>query len=217
MTKATKFLGIFSLIFILMLSSFDAEAQRRRKSKKRTSRKARTEKVDKDYLSFKDRLWFGSNVDLQLSNGFFQFGLNPMVGYKFTDWLSVGPSLITNYSHTKIYDANNSNIVYNLKSFNYGAGIFARAKFLNQFFFQTEYNISSVNTPVLNGRFYSIVDGKVLATRETRNEMFIGLGYYANGGDRTWGYQITLMYDVLAEDTNSRVPIVYKLGFNYNL
>jgi len=213
MRKSIKIQSIILFMLLLLISVTEVDAQRKRGTKKRPSK---TERVENN-RPFADRLWYGSNVNFQLGTGYFLFGINPMVGYKFTDWLSAGPLVIANYSHQKF----NSGITYNLKSFDYGVGLFARAKFLEQFFFQAEYDYTSVALPDYNDNGNLQIDpddpNDILTTREPLSEFFLGLGYHVSNGAKSWGYQVTLMYDILQEDTSSSLPISYRIGFTYNL
>ncbi len=199
------------LILMMFISISDTDAQRRkRKSRRHKVEKndRKTERADLDG-TFKDHLWYGANVNLQLNNSYFVFGLNPMVGYKFNNWLSAGPTIILDYTQWK------QNLNGNYKSIrvmNYGVGAFVRATFLNQFFVQGEATLINDGTARIDP--YNPDD--YLISREAKTNYYLGLGYYSgsNGG---WGYQATLLYNLVNDPNNPNIPISYKIGFVYNL
>ncbi len=141
MKNLTKILPVL-LLFIFVAGIQDAVAQRSGKKKKK---KDTTDEYFDDKGSFASRLWYGGGVNLGLSNGYFEFGLTPMVGYKFTDALSIGPRGRMLFQHYKLSDGQTN---YNLRTFSYGMGIFGRAKVFNNFFAHVEYEHEREGQPL---------------------------------------------------------------------
>ena len=133
-----KALQLFLLIAVLMTAfTTSADAQYGRKKKKKKKKTEKTDSYFDDKGTFKDRLWYGADLGLRFyqsaigiggnqffGNGFF-FSVAPMVGYKITDNLSVGPRLEVLYQGER-YDLRSLNLSENTKfnSTSLGAGVF---------------------------------------------------------------------------------------------
>ena len=150
----------------------------------------------------RDNIFFGGSVGLGLGNGGFSAGANPEVGYSVAKWLDAGISTNFNYfSYRAEY-----NLGIRQRSFNYGAGVFARAYILSGFFVQVlpEYNWIKTNFKNLN-------PGNVGDEYHMRREapsLLLGVGY----GSRVIGN--TNFFTVLMIDagTNTNSPYIDTYG-----
>lgn len=109
------------------------------------SLKAQLDQREKPTGFDRSRVFFGSSLNLGLSNRFFNIGLNPEIGYSVNNWLDIGAVVNLNY-----YQESNSDFnPFKYKNFNYGGGAFLRVwpiSFLH-LQIQPEYNwISSSET-----------------------------------------------------------------------
>lgn len=119
----------FLLALVGIALGFSAFAQVTRPMKERKTRMT---------LAWKDSLYYGANISLQMDNSGSLIDLSPNVGYKFNKFLSVGvQGIFTNISYR--YSSS-----YTYKSTFYGAGVFVRFKPLPFLFLQAEYDILSV-------------------------------------------------------------------------
>lgn len=125
-----------------------------------------------------------------------------MVGYKINEIISIGPrfevSLLTGR-----YDLGRE--VLKGSFFNYGAGIFARAKFFQYFFAHTEYGYQNRAIPYF-------VNGEIETERQGNDQFLLGLGY--NSG-YPWGTEISILYDFLAPEDTVDLPIAFRFGLTY--
>lgn len=95
------------------------------------SKKDSTEKKDK--IPFSQRLVYGGNLGLWFGSiNYVQ--INPMVGYKLTDWWAAGPSFNYTYFGNSI-----ANINY------YGPGAWTRIRPLRGFYLHTEFSALKTN------------------------------------------------------------------------
>lgn len=201
-----KILQLSVLIFaVLLCFNNDAFAQRKKKKKK-----SETDEYFDESGGFAHRLWYGGNFTLGFSGGnissVFQLGISPMVGYKLTDQLSVGPRISLLYTYYKTELAPND--IQSQDPLTYGIGAFARYKAFSNLFAHIEYEFENeANFVILNG------DLEVL-TRE-QNNFFLGAGYNSNSGG-PWGYEILLLYNLLLPENTVEVPFSLRFGFTYN-
>jgi hypothetical protein len=215
-------LKIFMLLMtcILIVGVTDVNAQYGKKKKKKKS-----EEEDKEYFDesggFKHKLWYGGGINLGYggdnNRSQFVFGLSPMVGYKITEQLSFGPRLVLDYN--AIRDRDRFNEINKGKSLNYGGGLFGRFKIFNALFLHVEYS-------ALNQAFYLIDSStgdlvtkpnsnNLETSREISNNFYIGGGYHSGGGGGV-GYEIVLLYNLLAPDDVVAQPLDFRIGFTWN-
>jgi len=162
-----------------------------------------------------DDLWFGAGLQLSFS-GFngqnaLRFGISPMVGYKVTDWLSVGPRIEYQYFAQRFQAGNGDILRFNFSSV--GAGAFTRVQFLEQFFLHAEYQILS--TQSLDQRNWTIVGDEINSVRVSQNFGFVGAGMYT-GGFGSLGSAFYVLYDVIEEEETSNLPLYFRFEINYN-
>ncbi|MEP6465133.1 MAG: hypothetical protein ABJB05_02455 [Parafilimonas sp.] len=74
----------------------------------------------------KENVFLGGSLSLGFGSGSFGVGANPEIGYSLSRFFDAGVALNVNYNSQRIYDYNGFS-QGKLSSFNYGAGIFARA------------------------------------------------------------------------------------------
>lgn len=161
-----------------------------------------------DKGGFGRQLWYGGGVNLGFSgnNGFSQFifGLSPMVGYKFTDDLSVGPRVSLLYSYFKARTFNGT--VDSAQPLSWAVGVFARYKLLPSIFAHVEYE--------LEDEAFVIVTDKLEVLRQNRSNAYVGAGY--NSGDGLWGYEISVLFNLLEDNSSTNVPFIIRAGITYN-
>lgn len=200
LAKLQKFLQLFTMIFIFLVSfTLDAEAQRKKNDRKKDNK---TEDYFDESGVGSFRFWYGAGGGLNFGsfNGsnLFIVSLSPMVGYKLTPEFSIGPRAELSYIHSR---ANNRGAVTKENYFDYGIGVFTRYKVFKQFFAHAEYQIENARSRTIG------VDD-----RETRNNFFFG-GGYSSGGQV--GYEISILWNFLDDDTID-IPIDYRIAFTYN-
>ena len=182
-----------------------ADAQYKRKKKKKSSK---TDEYFDDQGSFTDRLWYGADVSLGFT-GFngqtsFRAGIAPMVGFKVTENLSVGPRAEVLYTAFRIA---NGGTDLKLNATDYGIGAFSRLKILQLYFLQFEYQRLNSEIPFLDNT------GAIFSERDGNNHYFIGGGYTSSAG--LVGFQVTALWDLSQEFTSTNIPIVTRIGLNY--
>lgn len=158
---------------------------------------------------FVKKLWYGGNVSLNLisrsSYTQFHVGISPMVGYKFTDWFSLGPRLSLEYNHFRVIYSNNHVDKFNVFTDTYAA--FARAKVFRVIFAHLEYGITSI--PVED---YS--QGGYRISKQYFEQAQIGVGY--NGGYEKFSSEIMLLYNVSNNELSFYNPFEIRFGITYN-
>jgi len=172
-----------------------------------------SKKKKKETIPFIDKIWLGGGINLNFNSGYynglqsnvFTFGLSPMAGYKLNSFLSVGPRFSFDWTIAKFSDFSG---VYKYNSIDYGIGLFARAKFLQNFFAHTEF--SELNETYTDG---STNGNKLVTSREWRDLFLVGLGYHSNA---PIAYELYVSYDFLEDDNSIRIPIVYRAGITWH-
>jgi hypothetical protein len=198
--KALRYL-LFGYLLILAL---EVTAQRPIRRPDYNPSRDRRDQRTTSTSDFKDKLWYGGNLNLGFQSGFnsnlFFFALAPMVGYKVTPEFSIGPRAEFSYSFFKVAVPGNI-LRYNL--FGTGIGPFARYKFFNTLFFHTEYLLEYAQFPGV------VLDGS--KSGQFFSNYFVGLGY--NSG----GFEILILYNLLDQTRNTLdLPISMRFGFTYN-
>lgn len=223
-TLHSRFAPITLLLFCLLFAAQNAQAQFRVVDSGKKEKKSKKEETP-----FQDRLWYGGGVNIGFSgfNGSnaFGFGVSPMVGYKFNNWLSAGPRLSVFFTSQKYPGIKAINL------FNTDAGIFLRARVFKGFFLQGELANQWVQDPGYlvdrNGVTLAVLEydynpstdailgiAKVPYTRFTQ---FIGAGYNFSNGEGGPGSEIGIFYNVaLANDVKSyQNPLDYRFAFTF--
>lgn len=195
-----------ALLLMVVLFAFQIDAYGQRGGKK----KSETDKYFDESGSFAHRLWYGGGFTLGFTgNNFesiFQVGISPMVGYKLTDEFSVGPRASLSYLFYKGETFTPAG-VQSANLFDYGLGAFARYKIIRSIFLHVEYGFD--NEARISG-----YDEEWLIDRRIRNNAFIGGGY--NDGNGVWGYEISLLYNILQDENSLNLPFDFRFGITYN-
>ncbi len=209
--KKILLLSFITLVLAAILTN-PTEAQTRGTKKK-------TSKTDQyfDESGFANKLWYGGNFNLGFAGSGeynqFVFGLSPMVGYKIIgDFVSAGPRVGFTYNFIKGRGTDNQ--IYKVSPVSYSFGAFARVKPIQNFFAHFEYeneNTKGVNVDSFNRLW--IENGKVKTYKETRDNMYIGIGYSSGG---LWAYEIMLLYNVnQPNDSSLDLPFSFRFGLTY--
>jgi hypothetical protein len=190
------------IIAFLLLATTAAFAQREPEEGEEKSHKFR-----------RDNIFIGGAVGLGLSSGGFSAGANPEVGYSIAQWLDAGISTNFNYySYSAEYNGG-----WRQRSFNYGAGVFARVYPIRSVFLQVlpEYNIIRTNLK-------NVSSGEVVKYKQEAPSLLLGIGYTSRQIGATSFYTV-IMFDA-GNNTNSpyigylgsKNPIL-RTGFNFYL
>ena len=210
---------IFSFLVLFFMSAFsvDMSAQRRsKKKKKKTTTNRKSDYFDERGGSITDRLWYGADVNLNFGsfNGqsTFTIGLSPMVGYEITDNFSVGPRFSFLNTTQKVQNGLDD-LTFN--AFDIGGGIFARHKFLQQYFIHAEYSVISEEFPSLTNGFITVDSNNKIETERQQNaHYYLGLGY--GGSAAGFGFTTYALWDFSQSFTSQNIPIEVRFGLTYN-
>ncbi|HND89869.1 MAG TPA: hypothetical protein PK971_16170 [Saprospiraceae bacterium] len=171
---------------------------------------SRKEKEEK--LPFKQRLWYGGGLNLGFSafnnTRAFGIGVSPMVGYKFTNWLSAGPRVSVFFTSQKYQGYKAVNL------FDTEAGAFLRIRAYRGLFLQGEISSQWYQYPS-DPQPGSTTLGKVTQQRPAQ---YIGAGYNFANGMGGPGSEISIFYNIaLANDINAyQDPLGYRFAFTWN-
>ncbi|MFL5754359.1 MAG: hypothetical protein ACJ76F_13190 [Bacteroidia bacterium] len=187
----------YFIVVALVLGGLNIYAQDGRQPKLRP---------EKPKVNWKEQIYWGGNLGLQLTNSGSLIDLSPNAGYKFNKYVSVGPQIIyTNIS----YKSSASGLNYHYTF--YGGGAFVRLQTFNWLFLQAEYDLLSVPNS------FSVIEKK----RALADVALAGLGFKNQIGEKSC-YYATIMYE-FAPTPNSpytygpfNSPLVYRFGFNVN-
>ncbi len=186
---------LFACIWAITI--FQVDAQRRQK----------LDEAFNDKPSFYDRLWYGASAGLRFGgdNTYTSFNLAffPMVGYKVTKFLSLGPRIGGSYS---LFQLQSTNKRYNFLDTE--LGVFGRIKFLHMLFLHTEFGRARQNLLFLNQ-----FNGTIESRKVSRNSFLIGGGYNSGGGDI--GMEIGLYYNLIQHQDDNSFPIFPRFGLTY--
>ncbi len=202
-----KALQLLVLVAVLMISfTHDADAQRRSRE---------VDEYFDDRGNFTDRLWYGADFTLNffsIPNGTaFNAGIAPMVGYKITDALSVGPRVEILYRGERYNIGTGTDLKFN--STNFGVGAFTRLKVFDQYFLHAEYQALSNETGEIFLVSNNPIEYEVVNSRNWEDHFFLGGGYGVSGGGV--GFQVSILWDLLQEFSSSNIPLYYRIGVNY--
>ena len=214
---------ITSLIIIFTLGVFtEASAQRKVGTKKREDKTTTQQKEDDTSRSTyssssRDKkenaaavpLLQRLNSDIKvgnigISNNVFSLSIKANSGYKLTDNISAG--LAVKYG---IQAFNSTGISGDFRVYDVGAGVYARAKILQQFYLQFEYDINSI--PLIDYNTNTVF----LDQRETVASPYFGGGYMQGWGNWKFGAEVLLILNNDMRDYNSSF-VEYWLGATHN-
>ena len=171
---------------------------------------AQSKKKSESSSDFKSRLWYGGGLALGF-NGYnggnvFSFGLSPMVGYKITPALSVGPRVSFLFTSVKVpgYKA--------VGLFDVDAGVFARVRVFRGLFIQGEATNEWYQEPIFYTDFTTEKDPR------NRLNTRLGAGWNFSEGRGGGGSEIGIFYNfTVANDLETyQNPLEYRFGFTWN-
>jgi hypothetical protein len=211
------FLSIFCLVLLSTSTTFAQKSKTStKKEPKDVTSSYKYSKKEKERNAILDKLWYGSGGALHYyrANQYSvaQFGLSPMVGYKFNSIFSAGPRLEFNDYYIKGFAVDGE--VHKGNAFSYGAGLFARAKILRQFFIHAEIGYKQVVLPTVNQLGILDLDAddptKIARTKGVEYPVLLGVGY--NMGI----YEIYATWDFNRKNLGvTELPIDYRIGFTW--
>lgn len=137
---------------------------------------------------FKDKLVFGGNLGGSFGT-FSYFQINPMIGYKTTDWWVNGIGLNYIYSGSRGYTQNI-----------YGASVWSRAYVFKSAIIHTEYEHLQMRLRAPNGQSFS-ADAPV---------WLVGLGYQNTSGGV--GFSFMLLYDLIQNPNSPYINPIIRVG-----
>lgn len=162
--------SLLALVSIVSIAQRTTEEEYVESEKKKDSSERKT--------PFKDRLVFGGNLGGSFGSVSY-FQVNPMVGYKTTDWWVNGVGLNYIYAGSRGYTQNI-----------YGASVWSRAYVVENVMLHTEYEYLTMNLRAPNGESFSA----------NAPVWLVGAGYQSNGNG--FGLSFMLLYDLI-QDPNS--------------
>lgn len=116
------------------------------------------------------RMFFGGDLGFQFGD-YTIINVSPLVGYRFTDRISLGTQIKYNYIHVSSY---------NIATTIYGASIFSRYNVTKAIFAHVEYEWLSLETKYFNPGIY------VKQDRFSLNNILVGGGYRTSIGERSY-------------------------------
>lgn len=182
---------IYTLILAFILGhSHEAFAQRRIKQMDPQKEEQEKEAKKSEHKSWKDRMTYGGNFWLSLSNTYSQIYIQPLVGYKVTDNFIAGGGFTyiywrQSYSYYTPGSITTQTITHSDNV--YGLNLFARHTLFGPVFAHTEYQ--PMNFTSYNGY------------NESRREWTHA--FYVGGGVNQSGMYVQVLYDLLWQATPS--------------
>ncbi|WP_420458023.1 hypothetical protein [Neolewinella sp.] len=204
-------LRVFVLLFLCLCLSTFASAQTREDAARDDIRYGNRGRQLQDLRQGGD-IWYGAGAVLQYRGGSFssqfRIGINPIVGYKLNNFLSVGPRASIVYNAYRFDTGGGGKL--SSRNWTWSVGAFTRAKIYRGFFVQAEYSLLSdvVITGVTNGQLDEL--------RATRAVPFLGAGLSQGGGPGAAGFEILVMFRLTQPDRLNDSPYEFRTGFNYN-
>jgi len=149
------------------------------------------EEEESDSLTFKDRVYFGGNLSLNVFSQNKFIDISPVMGYMVTPRYSVGGGITYQYISREFF-AIPSGDRFTVSSSVFGGRIFNRYNVTRDYFAYAEYEALSAEFGV----------GNAQAERDWVPGLFIGAGtfqpWFANGG-----INIMVLYNVLHDNLRS--------------
>jgi hypothetical protein len=154
------------------------------------------------------RFWFGGSLPLSL--GLFggtqlQLGASPMLGYKLTPQLSLGPRVGFLYNFFSVRTSNGT--VDRAQPINWHAGFFARYKAFRTIFFQAEYEFENQAQVLSNGSQLEVF-------RINQSNTYIGAGL--SQGQGVFKSEIMILYNLTPNANSLASPLVPRFGLTWH-
>ena len=158
-------------------------------------------------------IWYGAGAVLQYQGGTyssqFRIGVNPIIGYKLNNFLSVGPRASIIYNAYRFDTGGGGKLSF--RNWTWSVGAFTRAKIYRGFFVQAEYSLLSDVVLTLDPS-----GSQINELRATRAVPFLGAGLSQGGGPGAAGFEIAVMFRLTQPDRLNDSPYEFRTGFNYN-
>ncbi len=168
MNNRTK--GVLLAMVILIAGMGQGRAQHMRGRPNTYSDEGRNDGMETGFK--KENLFVGGGLSLGFGSYNFNIGATPEIGYSLNKWLDAGLALNINYNSIRA----DPNLYYNdntrYRSFNYGAGIFARAWPVNFIFLQVQPEFNFID---YNEKY--IPTGQTYTAHTNAGSLLAGLGY----------------------------------------
>ena len=212
-TPSTMNLRAFYLLAFCLCLSIFASAQTREDAARDDIRYGNRGRQVENFNEAGD-IWYGAGAVLQYRGGSFssqfRIGINPIVGYKLNNFLSVGPRASIVYNAYR-FDVRGGGRL-NSRNWTWSVGAFTRAKIYRGFFVQAEYSLLS--DVVITG--VNPTNGQLDEIRSTRAVPFLGAGLSQGGGPGATGFEILIMFRLTQPDRLNDAPYEFRTGINYN-
>jgi hypothetical protein len=175
--------------------------------------------TDPDNFGFNKRsLFAGGTLGVGASNYSFNAGATPEIGYTIKQWLDVGALVNINYYSERNDPTDFYNYNTRTRSFNYGAGLFARAFPVHFLFIQVQPELNFLNA---NYKDYNTSPPGNYSIQESAPSLLVGGGYCERIAGQS-NFYIGVMFDALNSKyspyrdayTNTILP-VFKAGFDF--
>ncbi len=155
---------------------------------------------------FMEKVYYGCNIQLRYyallsgtGGSVVYYDLSPFVGYKLTEFFSMGAQILYNNS---ILSYSNTKVSYDV----IGPGAFARLSFLQRYYVQAEYDLLSVPQNYL---------GTAITSRSISNDKMFGIGY-KGGGKLSYFAMFMFDYQPSPYSPYYSQPLIYRAGLVYN-
>ncbi len=154
---------------------------------------------------------------LNFSSNYFNFRLDPSVGYKINKWASAGLTGGLNYTYVRASDGV-TNASSNLLSTS--IGVYGRVMPIQSFPLYIHLDVKSATYKRAQqdaSGYYLDPDNPshLLSESQTKPEVNVGLAYRTGAG-QPWGFELLLLYNVVNNNTYYTGPFDFKIGATYN-
>lgn len=150
--------------------------------------------------SFKDRIYVGGNIGASFG-GLTYVEVAPLVGYRFTEKFSAGPTLKYQFLRINKISANN-----------YGGGVFSRYLVFDNLFLHAEYEYLSRDLVYIDA-----FTGRELGReRIAVNSVFAGGGYRQYLGQRA-AFDLMLLYNLNDTPSSPYPNPIIRMGISVGL
>jgi hypothetical protein len=177
------------ILLLVLTASFQANAQW-----------GNEEMVEKP--AFKDRIFTGGGVGMSFSQSYDFISLSPIIGYRLSQKLAAGTSIIFRYTNYKY-------VTPKVNTTDYGVSPFLRYQFYGPLFLHAEYEY--LNTQYLDASYTRV--------RKDFTSLMAGGGFFQPMGRHT-AFFITVLYNFSYRNPTNQFdyypyssPLVLRAGF----
>ncbi|GAA4337001.1 hypothetical protein [Flaviaesturariibacter amylovorans] len=151
----------------------------------------------------KDRLFTGGSLSLGFGTGYFLGGVNPMLGYRITNWLEGGIAVNYTFTQIKSIDFNTGQRTgEKARQTIFGAGAFTRIYPVRFLFAHAQFERNFINFTYDPGS-----GGELYREKRQANSFLVGAGYTSGRdpeGGSPYGF-LSVLWDVLKEENSPYV------------